>query len=193
MPSYQMAHSMDDSKEDGPVFLRTVAWEDRSLVLIDQTKLPNMLTYVRLDDYKQAASAIKNLVVRGAPAIGVTAAFGLALAAIHSNSRILEEIISELNTAQAILRSTRPTAVNLVWALERVMKKAREQKNVADVKNATLEEALKMSEEDIQVNKQMGINGADLIEDGDVILTHCNAGSLATVGYGTCVGCHTRG
>jgi methylthioribose-1-phosphate isomerase len=183
-----MVRSMDDSKEDGPVFLRTVAWEDGSLVLIDQTKLPNMLTYVRLDDYKQVASAIKNLVVRGAPAIGVTAAFGLALAAIHSNSRILEELISELNTAQAILRSTRPTAVNLFWALERVMKKAREQKNVADVKNATLEEALKMSEEDIQVNKQMGINGADLIEDGDVILTHCNAGSLATVGYGTALG-----
>ena len=180
-----MVHTGGETKEDGAGFLRTVAWEDGSLVLIDQTKLPSRLEYVKFDDYKQVASAIKNMIVRGAPAIGVTAAFGLALAAIRSNSNVPDELIKELSTAQEVLRSTRPTAVNLFWALERVMKKAREQKKVPDIKKAILEEALKMSEEDIQVNKQMGINGAAIIQDGDVILTHCNAGSLATVGYGT--------
>lgn len=183
-----MVHTRGDSKEDSPGFLRTVAWKDGSLVLIDQTKLPNRLVYVKFDNYKQVASAIKNMIVRGAPAIGVVVAFGLSLAATQSNSRTLKELIGELNTAYEVLRSTRPTAVNLFWALERVMKKAREQKNVANVKKATLEEALRMSEEDIQINKQMGINGAYLIEEGDVILTHCNAGSLATVGYGTALG-----
>lgn len=183
-----MVHTSGDSKEDRPGFLRTVAWENGSVVLIDQTKLPNRLEYVKFDKYKQVANAIKNMIVRGAPAIGVAAAFGLTLSATQSNSKTLEEVIGEMHTAYEVLRSTRPTAVNLMWALERIMKKAREQKNIADVKKATLEEALKMSEEDIQINQQMGINGASLIEEGDVILTHCNAGSLATVGYGTALG-----
>ena len=180
-----MVHTCD-SLEDG--FLRTVAWKDGSVILIDQTKLPNKLEYVKFDSYEQVANAIKNMIVRGAPAIGVCAAFGLSLAATRSNSRTLEELFAEMHKAYYTLRSTRPTAVNLVWALERVMKRAREQNNIADVKKATLEEALKMSQEDIQINKQMGINGACLIEEGDVILTHCNAGSLATVGYGTALG-----
>jgi methylthioribose-1-phosphate isomerase len=183
-----MVHTSGDSKEDRPGFLRTVAWENGSVVLIDQTKLPNRLEYVKFDNYKQVANAIKNMIVRGAPAIGVAAAFGLTLSATQSNSKTLEEVIGEMHTAYEVLRSTRPTAVNLIWALERIMKKAREQKNIADVKKATLEEALKMSEEDIHINKQMGINGASLLEEGDVILTHCNAGSLATVGYGTALG-----
>jgi methylthioribose-1-phosphate isomerase len=180
-----MVHIGDSMEDD---FLRTVAWKDGSVILIDQTKLPNKLEYVKFDNYEQVANAIKNMIVRGAPAIGVSAAFGLSLAATRSNSRTLEELFAEMHKAYDILRSTRPTAVNLVWALERVMKRAREQNNIADVKKATLEEALKMSEEDIQINKQMGINGACLIEEGDVILTHCNAGSLATVGYGTALG-----
>lgn len=183
-----MVHATGESEDDGARLLRTVAWEDGSLILIDQTKLPNRLEYVKFDDYKQVASAIQNMIVRGAPAIGVTAAFGLALAAIQSDSKLPDELIKELSTAQEVLRSTRPTAVNLFWALERVMKKAREQKTVADIMKATLEEALKMSEEDIQANRQMGLNGAALIQDGDVILTHCNAGSLATVAYGTALG-----
>ncbi len=183
-----MLHTCGEGKEDRPGFLRTVAWKDGSVVLIDQTKLPNKLEYVKFDNYKQVANAIKNMTVRGAPAIGVAAAFGLSLAAIQSDSRTLGDLIGEMDIAYEVLRSTRPTAVNLTWALERIMKKARQQKNIADVKKATLEEALKMSEEDIQINKQMGVNGACLIEDGDVILTHCNAGSLATVGYGTALG-----
>jgi methylthioribose-1-phosphate isomerase len=157
-------------------------------VLIDQTKLPNRLVHVRCNDYKEVADAIKKLVVRGAPAIGVTAAFGLALAAQSSKAKTLTELMTDLDTAFKVLRETRPTAVNLFWALERVMGKAKRAKTVGDVKKVVLEEARKMSEEDIKANRQMGSNGAALFKDGDVVLTHCNAGSLATVAYGTALG-----
>lgn len=168
--------------------LRTVSWEDGAVVLIDQTKLPNKLAYVRCTDYTQVADAIKTLVVRGAPAIGVTAAFGLALAAKASKAKQLPELLAELDRAFKVLRSTRPTAVNLFWALERVMAKAKRAKTVEAARKAVIEEAERMSEEDIRANRQMGSNGAELFRDGDVILTHCNAGSLATVAYGTALG-----
>lgn len=168
--------------------LLTVAWKGGNVVLIDQTRLPNKLVYVKCSDYRQVAEAIKKLVVRGAPAIGVTAAFGLALAANASKAKKLPEFLTELDTAHGVLRSTRPTAVNLFWALERVMGKAKRAKSVEAAKAAVVEEAIKMSEEDIQTNRQMGSNGARLFNDGDVVLTHCNAGSLATVAYGTALG-----
>jgi methylthioribose-1-phosphate isomerase len=157
-------------------------------VLIDQTKLPNRLVHVRCSDYKEVADAIKKLVVRGAPAIGVTAAFGFALAAQASKAKTLPELMTDLDTAFKVLRATRPTAVNLFWALERVMGKAKRAKTVGDVKKVVLDEARRMSEEDIKANRQMGSNGAALFRDGDVVLTHCNAGSLATVAYGTALG-----
>ena len=156
--------------------------------MIDQTRLPNKLVYIRCRDYKEVANAIKNLVVRGAPAIGVTAAFGLALAAIQSNSKTLSELMADLDIAFKVLQSTRPTAINLFWALRRVMEKTRGKQSVDEVKNAILDEALKMAKEDIEINKQIGMNGAKLFEDGDVIMTHCNAGSLATTAYGTALG-----
>src|SRR5690242_14082422 len=131
--------------EEKVQLLKTVSWDNGCLVVIDQTKLPNALVYLRLSHYMEVASAIKNLVVRGAPAIGVAAAFGLALAASQSTSG-LNILMKELENAQSTLKSTRPTAVNLSWALERVMKKAKEQNNVEDVKHAILEEALRMSE-----------------------------------------------
>ena len=168
--------------------LLTVSWQDDGVVLIDQTKLPNKLVYVKCKDYKQVADAIKNLVVRGAPAIGVTAAFGLALAAKASNAKELSELMTELDNAFKELRATRPTAVNLFWALERVMGKAKRAKSVEAARAAVIEEAKRMSEEDIRANRQMGSNGAKLFSDGDVVLTHCNAGSLATVAYGTALG-----
>jgi methylthioribose-1-phosphate isomerase len=168
--------------------LLTVSWEDDGVVMIDQTKLPNRLVYVKCKDYRQVADAIKKLVVRGAPAIGVTAAFGLALAAKASEAKKMPEFLTELDTAFKVLRATRPTAVNLFWALERVMGKAKRAKTVEDAKTTIINEAKKMSEEDIQANKQMGSNGAKLFADGDVVLTHCNAGSLATVAYGTALG-----
>lgn len=168
--------------------LLTVSWKNDSVVLIDQTKLPNKLVHVRCKDYREVANAIKKLVVRGAPAIGVTAAFGLALAAQASSAKALPELMTDLDTAFKTLRATRPTAVNLFWALERVMEKAKRAKTVEDAKKAVLDEALKMSEEDIEANRQMGANGAKMFRDGDVVLTHCNAGSLATVAYGTALG-----
>jgi methylthioribose-1-phosphate isomerase len=168
--------------------LLTVAWKNNSLVLIDQTKLPNKLVYSKYKDYREVADAIKNLVVRGAPAIGVTAAFGLALAAQQSKAKTLPELMIDLDTAFKILRATRPTAVNLFWALERVMGKVKRVKSMQEVKKAALDEALKMSDEDINANRQIGANGARLFRDGDVVLTHCNAGSLATVAYGTALG-----
>jgi methylthioribose-1-phosphate isomerase len=168
--------------------LLTVSWKNGSVVLIDQTKLPNKLVHVRCKDYREVANAIKKLVVRGAPAIGVTAAFGLALAAQASRAKALPELMTDLDTAFKTLRATRPTAVNLFWALERVMEKAKRAKTVEDAKKAVLDEALKMSEEDVEVNRQMGANGAKMFRDGDVVLTHCNAGSLATVAYGTALG-----
>jgi methylthioribose-1-phosphate isomerase len=168
--------------------LLTVSWQDDGVVLIDQTKLPNKLVYTKCTDYKQVAEAIRKLVVRGAPAIGVTAAFGLALAAKASKARERSELMTDLDTAFKVLQATRPTAVNLFWALDRVMGKAKRAKSVAEAKAAVIEEAKKMSEEDIQANKTMGSNGAKLFSDGDVVLTHCNAGSLATVAYGTALG-----
>ena len=166
----------------------TVAWENNSVVLIDQTKLPNKLVYSKCKDYREVADAIKNLVVRGAPAIGVTAAFGLALAAQHSKAKTMPEMMIDLDTAFKILRATRPTAVNLFWALERVMGKVKRAKSMQEAKKVVLDEALKMADEDIDANRQMGANGAKLFKDGDVVLTHCNAGSLATVAYGTALG-----
>lgn len=168
--------------------LLTVSWKNGSVVLIDQTKLPNKLVHVRCKDYREVANAIKKLVVRGAPAIGVTAAFGLALAAQASRAKALPELMTDLDTAFKTLRATRPTAINLFWALERVMEKAKRAKTVEDAKKAVLDEALKMSEEDVEANRQMGANGAKMFRDGDVVLTHCNAGSLATVAYGTALG-----
>src|SRR5919198_1540719 len=180
--------SHNSNRHNSLDLLLTVTWKDDSVVLIDQTKLPNKLVYVRCKDYKEVADAIKNLVVRGAPAIGIAAALGLALAAIHSRTESLSQLLADLDAAMKILQSTRPTAINLFWALKRVMEKAKEKKSIVEVKKAILNEALKMLKEDIKINKRIGRNGAKLFENGDVIMTHCNAGSLATAAYGTALG-----
>jgi len=168
--------------------LRTVEWKDNSVVMIDQTKLPNELVYVKFTDYKDVANAIRNLVVRGAPAIGVTGAFGLALAAIHSKATSKEDLLNDLETAKQILFETRPTAVNLGWALEKIMSVAKRGKDIFDTKSIIVKTAKQMAEEDIQINMKMGKHGSKLFENNDTIMTHCNAGALATVGYGTALG-----
>lgn len=168
--------------------LLTVEWKNNSLFLIDQTKLPTKLSYIRCRSYIDVANAIKKLVVRGAPAIGVTAAFGLALAAINSKTTNLKIFFKELAKAYEIIRSTRPTAVNLQWALDRIMQKITSLTDISLIKKVILEEAILMAKEDIATNKAMGLKGANLFADGDTIMTHCNAGSLATVGYGTALG-----
>jgi methylthioribose-1-phosphate isomerase len=181
-------NNVNSNNSNGIDLLLTVAWKNNSVVIIDQTKLPNKLVYVKCKDYKEVANAIRNLTVRGAPAIGVTAALGLALAAIGSKAKTPMQLRVDLKLAFKVLQSTRPTAINLFWALTRVMEKAKEKKSVHEIKKAILDEALKMVEEDIEINKQIGRNGAVLFENGDVIMTHCNAGSLATTTYGTALG-----
>ncbi|MBI5378197.1 MAG: S-methyl-5-thioribose-1-phosphate isomerase [Thaumarchaeota archaeon] len=168
--------------------LRTIAWKNNTVVMIDQTKLPNKLVLVKYKDYKDVANAIKTLVIRGAPAIGVAGAFGLALAALQSKSKTKEKLLEDLEKARKILFETRPTAVNLAWGLERIMKVAKEGKEVSQIKDTIIETAKKMAEEDIETNKKMGRRGSVLFKNNDTIMTHCNAGALATVGYGTALG-----
>ncbi|MHB8601073.1 MAG: S-methyl-5-thioribose-1-phosphate isomerase [Nitrosotalea sp.] len=168
--------------------LRTIEWKDNSVVMIDQTKLPNELVYVKYTDYNDVADAIRNLVVRGAPAIGVSGAFGLALAALQSKATGKDDLIKDLEHAKKILFETRPTAINLAWGLERIMNLARSGTNVSEIRNTVVNEAKIMAEEDIDINKRMGKNGSYLFDNNDTIMTHCNAGALATVAYGTALG-----
>lgn len=168
--------------------LKTVEWKDNQVIMIDQTKLPNQLVFVEFDTYEQVADAIRNLVVRGAPAIGVSGAFGLALAALQSNASSKEQLISDLEKAKKILFETRPTAVNLAWGLEHIMKIANSGTTSDEITKLVISEAQKMADEDIEINKTMGKNGSKLFENNDTIMTHCNAGSLATVAYGTALG-----
>jgi len=168
--------------------LKTIEWKDNSVIMIDQTKLPNELLFVTCSDYKQVANAIKTLVIRGAPAIGVSGAFGLALAALQSNASTKEEMINDLNSAKNILFETRPTAVNLAWGLEKIMEIARSCKDPEEIKKIVVETAKQMADQDIKINMTMGKHGSKLFDDNDTVLTHCNAGALATVGYGTALG-----
>jgi methylthioribose-1-phosphate isomerase len=168
--------------------LLTVKWENNQVIMIDQTKLPGRLVFVKYKKYEDVAKAIERLVVRGAPAIGVAAAFGMALAAISSNAKTSKALFKDLKIAYQRLRSTRPTAVNLVWALDQVMKEASSKNEVNDIKNSIILTSQNMATDDVTTNKKLGKNGAEMIRKDEVILTHCNAGSLATVSYGTALG-----
>jgi len=168
--------------------LKTVEWKDNSVVMIDQTKLPTELVYVKYTDYNDVAFAIKNLIVRGAPAIGVSGAFGLALAALQSNATTKDQFLTDLEKARHILYETRPTAVNLAWGLEKIMSVAKKVTSVSETKNLIVQTAKQMAEDDIKINMTMGKNGSVLFDNNDTIMTHCNAGSLATVAYGTALG-----
>src|SRR6476620_5294270 len=152
--------------------LMTVEWKNNQVVMIDQTKLPGKLVFLRYKKYEDVARSIERLIVRGAPAIGIAAAFGMSLAAISSKAKTHTALLRDLKIAYDRLRSTRPTAVNLAWALDKIMSVATSKTNV----------------EDITTNKKLGMNGAGIIGNDEVILTHCNAGSLATVTYGTALG-----
>ncbi len=168
--------------------IRTVAWEKDSVKMIDQTALPLRLVYVRYTRPEQVAAAIRTMVVRGAPAIGVAAAMGLALAAVRSKATSLPDFIREMESSASLLRGTRPTAVNLFWGIDRVIAKAKSASSVRQAKEDVTAEVAAMAEEDVEVNRKLGENGAGLIRSGDTVLTQCNAGALATVGYGTALG-----
>jgi methylthioribose-1-phosphate isomerase len=168
--------------------LHTVTWEGGKVKMIDQTALPTRFSYVSFTTPEQVATAIRTMVVRGAPAIGVAAAMGVALAAQRSKATKLPDLQRELGKAATLLRSTRPTAVNLFWGIDRVVAKAKEARSVKEVKESVVDEVKAMEEEDVEVNKRLGAIGAGLIRNGDTVLTQCNAGALATVGYGTALG-----
>jgi eIF-2B alpha/beta/delta-like uncharacterized protein len=144
---------------------------------------------LKIKNIDEMAEAIKNMRLRGAPLLGAAAAFGLALTVYHSVANSKSELLVELGSSAKILKRTRPTAVNLFWAVDRVLGKARDfSGDIESLKSFVIEEAQKIADEDAAANRAMGENGAKLIEDGDVVLTHCNAGELATVEYGTALG-----
>ena len=166
--------------------LRTVEWTNGGVRMIDQTELPGKLVHVTYRSHKQVAKAIRDMVVRGAPAIGVAAAMGLALAANSSRAGTKEKLLSELEAAAKVLEESRPTAWNLFWATGRILQVGRgSQGNPKEIASRVTEEALRMAEEDVEANHRIGEYGAALLDDGDRVLTHCNAGTLATVNYGT--------
>ncbi len=166
---------------------KTLYWKDDKVYLIDQRKLPLEEIYLEYSDYKTLADAIKNMVVRGAPAIGVTGAMGVALGALGIDSKTQEDFIQKMNKVCDVLISTRPTAVNLAWGVNRM--KALYLKamdfNQEKMRELLVQEALAIFEEDVQLCKKIGEQGEKLFEDGDTVLTHCNAGALATAGQGT--------
>jgi len=164
--------------------------ENGNVLLIDQRKLPTEEVIVDCKDYREVADAIKTMVVRGAPAIGVTAAGGIALGARDIKASDVPGFMKEYEEILSVMGATRPTAVNLFWAIERMRGVVNgTPKSVAEIKKAVSDEALRILREDLEINEVMGNNGAALLEDGDTVLTHCNAGALATAGnYGTALG-----
>ena len=169
--------------------MRTVYWEDNELKLIDQRVLPGHFELLAYRDHNSVARAIKDMVVRGAPAIGATAAFGLAIAANESTAVSVPDLLVDLRNAAAVLKSARPTAVNLAWAVDRLTRVAAAHKGSADdIRAALLQEAQRLADEDVAINKAMAKHGAALIDDGDTIIHHCNTGALATVDWGTALG-----
>jgi len=170
--------------------VRTVEWKKGAVRLIDQRKLPWEFGTVEYRDPEALAEAISEMVVRGAPAIGATAAYGMALAGLRSEAETLDTLQADLQRAAERLRQARPTAVNLAWGVERQLRVAMDTEwNTADeVRAALIRKAHAIADEDVAINKQMGKHGARLISDGDTILHHCNTGGLATVDYGTALG-----
>ncbi|MDQ7822087.1 MAG: S-methyl-5-thioribose-1-phosphate isomerase [Candidatus Eremiobacteraeota bacterium] len=169
--------------------MKQLIWNDKELHILDQRKLPLTEEYLVLTDYRHVMEAIKTLAVRGAPLIGVTASMALVMAAREIREDSLEAFLAALGEAQQALRSTRPTAVNLMWALDRMMQCAEKAPGGPElIKKALLAEALAIWHEDEELCRRIGEAGEALIPDGAGVLTHCNTGSLATAGIGTALG-----
>jgi len=170
--------------------IQTLEWTDNGVRFLDQTKLPTEEIYVNCTTYQEVADVIRNMVVRGAPAIGVAAGMGVALGVKNSTAENVAELKHDLDQICDVIGKTRPTAVNLFWAIRRMQQKfetLREQ-SVRQIKQAIIEEAVRMHAEDIAINQAMGKHGAALMPATGGVLTHCNAGALATAGYGTALG-----
>ena len=169
--------------------IRSIEWKENKVIIVNQLKLPTEIEYIECVTPERVIKAIKNMEIRGAPAIGAAAAYALALAAIRSRAKTQKELLKEVYVVAEKLKSTRPTAINLFWAVDRVLKVAEKTGlSVDKIVTSIVNEAMKIAEEDVKTNKLIGKYGVRLIEDGDNILTHCNTGSLATVDYGTALG-----
>lgn len=173
--------------------IKTIEWTDEGISMLDQRLLPTEEKYLMLRSYEEVAEAIKKMVVRGAPAIGVSAAMGLALGASQSVGTSVADLEDDFDYMCKVMSETRPTAVNLFWAIERMRERVRKEKLTTQdpqvIKERLVEEALSIFREDIEANRALGKFGGELLSDGDTVLTHCNAGALATAGdYGTALG-----
>ncbi len=177
---------------DKTYMIKTLYWTDEGVVMIDQRRLPTQELYPVFRTYEDVAGAIKDMVIRGAPAIGIAAAMGVALGARDIKTDDPDAFEIEFDSICDLLASTRPTAVNLFWAIERMKtlftKLRNEQLPLTSIRQRLIDEAKRMHTEDVDINQRMGQFGADLIDDGARVLTHCNAGALATAGYGTALG-----
>ena len=169
---------------------RTIEWRDDKVIMIDQTRLPGEEIYNEYTDFQGVAEAIRGMIIRGAPAIGVAAAMGVALGARDIIADTHESFFKQLDNVCDVMAGTRPPAVNLFWAIQRMRRvaEANRDKDLHSIRAILRAEAISIEEEDLRICKALGANGAALIKDGATILTHCNAGGLATAGYGTALG-----
>lgn len=169
---------------------RTIEWRDNSVIMLDQTRLPLEEVYQSYSDYSSVAEAIRGMIIRGAPAIGVAAAMGIALGAGEIIADTHQSFYQQLDNVCDVMARTRPTAVNLFWAIDRMKQKAQAMSGqpLDEIRAALRDEAIAIEAEDLQICKAIGANGADLIPSEATVLTHCNAGGLATAGYGTALG-----
>ena len=170
--------------------MRSVEWDDGAVKMIDQRALPWKLEFVQLHTVEAVAESIQNMTIRGAPAIGAAAGFGMALAAQLSDAATIDALVSDLHQNGELLKAARPTAVNLAWAVDKLLQiaKSGEFNSVDDLREVLLSEAQQIADEDVEINRRMGARGAVLIQDGATVLHHCNTGALATVDYGTALG-----
>ena len=168
--------------------IRPIEWANGTLRLLDQTRLPSEEVVVEVHGYRDAVDAIKEMRVRGAPAIGVTAAYAVAMAARELETSDRDTFLQRLEGAGVEIKAARPTAVNLMWAVDRMMAVARSVSGTASIRERLVEEAVLIEKEDEAVNRRLGSHGKELMPDGGSVLTHCNAGALATAAYGTAVG-----
>ncbi len=170
--------------------MRTIDWkeESKSVVLVDQTLLPKEYRIIECKTISALCEAIKSLRIRGAPALGAAGGFGIALAAFLSEATDFETMVKELEAAGKVIKSTRPTAVNLGWGVDRVLRAISDAFDTKGIRDIALQEAMDIAEEDVATNKLIGKHGAKLLKDGDTVLTHCNAGRLACVDWGTALG-----
>ncbi len=170
--------------------MRTIDWnnESKTVIMVDQTLLPNEYKIIECKTLSTLCEAIRSLRVRGAPALGAAGGFGMALAATLSSVNTMDALIKDLEIAATTIKGTRPTAVNLAWGVDRIMRAVSDAYDVDGIRDVTIAEAMRIADEDVAINKKLGKYGAKLLDDGDTVMTHCNAGKMACVDWGTALG-----